>query len=292
MPANFPLISVNGQIGGSISPLDRGFAYGDGVFETCRLCYGHIPLWDFHYRRLSNSCQQLRIPLDERKLLGFMHSLLSRDDVVSLADAVFKLVVTRGVAQDPEARGYRIPASSHTTYCLSISPAKPLLSAQYQHGIRVRICRQRLADSVLAGLKHLNRLEQVLARSEWTDEYDEGLLLDLRGNLIEATAANIFIRRDGQWFTPDLSSTGVAGVMRDFLLTTLMPTLGEPVRIMPLGLNKLAMADEVFLCNSMIGIWPVCLADTANLSWQVGAGTRQLQSAYEAWLQAFANIKQ
>ena len=286
MVANFPLISVNGQFGAMISPLDRAFAYGDGVFETCRVRRGRIPLWDYHLQRVAQGCSRLGIALDTQLLGQYQTELFADPAVAQLDDGVFKLVVSRGLAQDGMARGYRIADSYNTTYCLSLMPAKPLLAAQYQQGVCLRVCNLRLAASPqLAGLKHLNRLEQVLARSEWRDEYDEGLLLDQQDNLIEATSANIFIRSGGHWLTPDLSSAGVAGVMRQCLLDRLLPGLGERARIATLSLADLAAAEEVFVCNSVIGIWPVLKVDGLAAVWQPGVQTRRLQAALGAWFE-------
>lgn len=283
MHTTFPLISVNGQLGAMISPLDRAFAYGDGVFETCRVRRGHIPLWDYHVQRLTQACSRLGIAFDPALLAQYQAELFAHPALAQVDDAVFKLVVSRGLPQDAQARGYRIAGAYSTTYCLSLTPAKPLQSVQYQRGARLRLCGLRLAaTSSLAGLKHLNRLEQVLARSEWADEYDEGLLLDQQGNLIEATSANIFIRTAGRWLTPDLSTAGVAGVMRQCLLERLLPEMGEGVEIATLNLADLAAAEEVFVCNSVMGIWPVLSVAGVASVWQPGIQTRRLQAALGA----------
>jgi len=283
MVADFPLVSVNGQLGAMISPLDRAFAYGDGVFETCRVRQGRIPLWDYHVQRLTRACSRLSISFDPQVLAQYQAELFAHPALRQLDDAVFKLVVSRGLPQNPQLRGYRIAGDYNTTYCLSLTPAKPLQAAQYLQGVRLRVCNLRLASSpLLAGLKHLNRLEQVLARSEWADEYDEGLLLDQQGSVIEATSANIFIRVGGRWLTPDLSTAGVAGVMRQYLLEQLLPEMGEGVDVVTLNLADLAAAEEVFVCNSVMGIWPVLSIQGIATVWQPGVQTRRLQAVLGA----------
>lgn len=277
--SQFPLISVNGQLHGRISPLDRGFAYGDGVFETCRLRFGAAPLWPYHIARLRLACERLRIAFDEQQLSAYLQPLLALAEVRNLADGVLKIVVTRGVPEG-QARGYAIPAQSATTYCISIFQAKPLASSAIGEGARLRVCQLRLANSpALAGLKHLNRLEQVLARSEWGGEFDEGLLLNEHDELVEATAANIFWYRDGQWYTPDLTRAGVAGVMRAYLLQTL-----ANVQQVSVPFEELAQAEEVFICNAMIGIWPVSELHVgerqAPYCWSLGVHTRDLQQRF------------
>jgi 4-amino-4-deoxychorismate lyase len=201
MKTEFPIIAINGQIGASISPLDRGFSYGDGVYETCRVAQGRVPLWPLHRERLLASCQQLRIDCDPGQLDIYYQQLLNLPDIKQMPDLVLKVMITRGIA----GRGYRIPEVSTPTYCLMLFSGSPLLSANYVQGIRLRICDYRVSTNArLAGLKHMNRLEQILARSEWKDEYDEGLVLDQSGHVIEATSSNLFVIVDGELFTPDL----------------------------------------------------------------------------------------
>ena len=115
MSNSYPLISVNGVIGQQISPLDRGFAYGDGLFETCRLTQGVIPLWELHRARLRAGCKRLQIPLDESLLERYRSELLSTG---KLAEGIFKVTITRGVG----GRGYGLPAEVIPTCCLALKP--------------------------------------------------------------------------------------------------------------------------------------------------------------------------
>jgi 4-amino-4-deoxychorismate lyase len=254
MPIQLPLISVNGVPGAAISPLDRGFAYGDGLFETCRYHAGEIPLWDFHLDRLLYSAERLKIALDERVLMAHLMSLFDTLKSASLPSGVIKIQVTRGVG----GRGYKIPADMTPTYCIGVFPAEPLRSANYLAGIDVCICAQRLsANRSLAGMKHLNRLEQILARAEWQDEYAEGLLMDESGNVIEATVSNLFAVKQGRLYTPDLSYSGVAGIMRRTIIESLAPKLSLDVEVAAINQGFLCHADELFVCNSVYGIWPV-----------------------------------
>src|SRR5690606_36649751 len=150
---------------------------------------GEIPLWDFHRERLVRSAERLKIAVDESILMTHLTSLCDLLRAASVRSAVIKIQVTRGVG----GRGYRISAGMVPTYCIGAFPAEPLRSVHYIAGIDVRICAQRLSTNrSLAGMKHLNRLEQILARAEWQDEFAEGLLMDETGNLIEATVSNLF----------------------------------------------------------------------------------------------------
>lgn len=247
-----PMVSVNGVVDAAISPLDRGFSYGDGLFETCRCINGQIPLWSYHRERLISSAKRLMILVDEAVLQKYLDQSLSRCQ--SISDCVVKIQITRGVG----GRGYRLPARIEPTYFIGVFAANSLESQEFRDGVAVRICDTRLGKNTgLAGIKHLNRLEHILARAEWNDEFAEGILLDIDGNVIEATVSNLFVVRDGELITPDLSAAGVAGVMRRLIIEVLGPELNLSTRITSFDLETLRTADEIFLSNSVFGIWPV-----------------------------------
>lgn len=224
--------------------LDRGYAYGDGLFETLRAHRGTLPWWDAHWRRLSRGAARLRLPLPRPE---FVRAEAER--LLDGADAVLKLVVSRGAG----GRGYAPPAEPVPTWLLSRHELPPPAPAA---GLRLRWCETRLATpSALAGLKHCNRLEQVLARAEWTDPgIDEGLMRDGDGAVVCATAANLFVLREGLWWTPSVERCGVAGVCRERLLAILGDRAAETAT---LSQDALESADAVFLCNAVRGILPV-----------------------------------
>ena len=277
-----PAIAVNGVLGAQISPLDRGFAYGDGVFETCKMLHGKIPLWLLHKERLLKSCEKLFIPIVIELVEAQLSSLIAALPTSDIEDAVVKIMVTRGQG----GRGYRAPNVVVPSIVIGIFPASNYPHHYFSEGVSARLCNQRLScNPSLAGLKHLNRLEQVLARAEWQDdEIAEGILFDTQGNLIEAVFSNIFLIKNGELFTPDLSEAGVAGVMRRFIIETLALQAGLNVTIKNLSLADLTNADAAFLCNSIYGIWPLTKLQsekTHNLeqtySFNVGTITLQLQ---------------
>lgn len=273
MSAPLPLISINGVPDALISPLDRGFTYGDGLFETCRCISGRIPLWDFHRERLLGSARRLQIPVDELRLREYLDKLLANPILNQYPDTVVKIQITRGVG----GRGYRLPEQVNPTYCIGIFAGGPLQSPAFLNGVDVRICNLRLGKNpALAGIKHLNRLEHILARAEWQDEFAEGLLLDDDNNLIEATVSNVFIVKNEQLYTPDLSNSGVAGIMRRAVVEKLASAINVPVNIENISYESLLCADEIFLTNSVFGIWPVNNIEgiPINLSHSI---TRQLQ---------------
>ena len=132
----------------------------------------------------------------------------------------------------------------------------------WESGVKVIFCEQRLArQPTLAGIKHLNRLEQVLARREWQDpSIQAGLLADTTGDIIEAVSHNLFLVRGESLVTPDLQYCGVAGVMREYLLS-LLKYEGVSVQVTTVSRQDILAADAIFLCNSIQGVWPVCELD-------------------------------
>lgn len=252
---------INGKSNESLTPLDRGFAYGDGVFRTLAVRNG-VPLsWDRHYRKLHDDCNALGIvcpPYDT--LLADVRHLCSKND-----NAAVKIIVTRGEG----LRGYAVPPLAQPNRVVLKSALPNYPSENYTNGIALHLCQLRLSQQPrLAGIKHLNRLENVLARMEWVDpKIADGLLLDYEGNVIECTMSNVFIRSGTRLKTPDLSRCGVRGVTRDRIIE-LAPEIGLSVEISAMALNELLEADEVLICNTLIGVWQV--RSLEKTSWQAG----------------------
>ncbi len=258
---------INGQPAACIALADRGLAYGDGLFETIKVREGRALLLERHLERLQDGCQRLAIPCDIGMLRAELQAYMQQ-----LGQGVCKLILTRGAGQ----RGYASPNPCMPQRILQASSTPQWPSTHAVEGIRLFACQLRLAQQpLLAGLKHLNRLEQVLARAEWSDPaYAEGLLLDQQGHIVDGVFSNIFIVHKQQLLTPDLTRCGVAGVMRAELLARAQAS-GLSVQIMDITLQHLQQADEVFTSNSLYGIWPV--RSYAQQSWSVGPVTRKLQ---------------
>ena len=259
---------VDGQPAHALASLkDRGLAYGDGLFETLAVKAGQPLLLDLHMQRLAQGCSRLAIVAD---------NIVIRSEVLAYAQAmgegVLKLIVTRG----DSLRGYSASPEALPRRILQASPPAAYPEANAQEGIQLFDCATRLAEQpLLAGLKHLNRLEQVLARAEWQDPaYAEGLMRDTSGRVIEGVFSNLFLVRDGSLYTADLQRCGVAGVMRAALLVE-AERQGIARHVTDISFEQLRQADELFLCNSVYGIWPV--RAFAELSWPVGPLTRKLQ---------------
>jgi len=243
---------VNGEEASAISTQDRGFNYGDGLFETFLLLNGHAVFWDEHYQRLVNGCGALGIASPtEQRLKNDIDILYQLNP--NVRTAVIKLMVTRGDSE----RGYHAEDNLSPNIITSISTYPSYLTEYWNEGVLVKKCNTLLSSQIqLAGLKHLNRLEQVLARQEWRDEFQEGLMSDVNGNIVEGVMSNIFIVKNETMSTPLIKNAGVNGVMRNIVLK-LCEANGIMVVEDNLSNNKLVEADEIFLTNSIIGIWPV-----------------------------------
>lgn len=258
---------IDGVPADAVSVKDRGLAYGDGFFETILVKAGQPLLFERHMQRLASGGRRLAFALD----LPLIESEC-RAFAAKLDDGVMKLIVTRGDGQ----RGYAAGPDVQPRRILQASPLPAYPQAHAEHGVRLFSCATRLAEQpLLAGLKHLNRLEQVIARSEWRDdEHAEGLMRDTSGRIVEGVYSNVFMVKGGVLLTPDLSRCGVAGVMRAELLEQ-AERANMAVRALDLELSDLQKADEVFVCNSVYGIWPVRAFE--QLNWPVGPVTRKLQ---------------
>ena len=243
-------ILINGQSADSISVLDRGLQYGDGLFETMAVIDGACPFWNAHMQRLQQGCERLQLPVPESSLLQAEADVLVRHE----KRAVLKLILSRGEG----GRGYRYPDPVQPSRIFMRHPWPDYPQQNRREGVQVRFCSTTLArQPALAGLKHLNRLEQVLARNEWQEaQIAEGLMLDENGNVIEGTMSNLFMVQNDILYTPDLSACGVAGIMRETILE-LARNADMAVRVTNITKDHLCEADEIFLTNSLIGIWPV-----------------------------------
>ncbi|MFT6916177.1 MAG: 4-amino-4-deoxychorismate lyase [Motiliproteus sp.] len=246
---------VNGQPGTQISLGDRGLSYGDGVFETLLLEAGKPLLLRRHLARLYAGLDRLAIPYDKT----FIDSLGA--EIGQLCQgrkrAFLKIIITRGAG----GRGYRALADLVPNRILRISAAPDYPQHWYQQGCELYLCRTRLGlNPLLAGIKHLNRLEQVLARNEWQDQFPEGLVRDIDDRLIEGTMSNLFLIRGQQLLTPLLDRCGVAGIVRSVVIDWAQRNKIEVIEQV-LRVEDLFHAEAVFLTNTGLGILPVRSCD-------------------------------
>ncbi|GAB1259915.1 aminodeoxychorismate lyase [Aurantivibrio plasticivorans] len=256
-------ILVDDDLSDNIKALDRGLAYGDGLFETMRFSRGQVPLLEAHLARLERGCHVLSIVFNRdlvSRRLAKAIEFLQRSEV---SNAVIKLILTRGVG----GRGYS-PAGCDNATTVIATFSQPEFPAYYvEQGVDITVCSNTLSSSKsLAGIKHLNKLEYVLAAKEWGAEgFQEGLLCDNAGNIVEATSRNIFVVKKSCLYTPPIENCGVLGVLRERILIEVCDLLGLSYYVENIRIDDVVSADEVFLCNSVTGIWPVRTIDTAIL---------------------------
>ena len=260
---------VDGEISERVSAMDRGLHYGDVLFETMAVFQVTPRFRQGHVDRLAAGCEQLGLPMTTQAVL------LREVQTVSAGQrrCVVKIIVTRGTS----GRGYAaaLPARANRVVCSWAWPEDP--GHLVETGIRMRICSLRLGiQPALAGLKHLNRLEQVVARAEWQDpSIHEGLLLDAEDFVVSAISSNLFLVSGGRLLTPRLDRCGVRGVMRRAILNAFRDRC-EQRRI---TLDMLPEADEVFVCNAVRGVFPVTRID--HWEYEIGPVTREVQQ----WLE-------
>ncbi|MFZ3017875.1 MAG: aminodeoxychorismate lyase [Gallionella sp.] len=246
---------VNGLPGNTISIRDRGLLYGDGVFRTLRAVRGKALHWSLHYLKLQHDCAKLDMNCpDEALLLAELGQVLAQHP-----DGVVKLIVTRGEG----ARGYAPATDATPTRIWDFSPQPDYPKEWATQGIKAHVCQLRLpAQPRLACVKHLNRLENVLAAAELRDaqaqdrDIAEGLLLDAEGHVIEGARSNLFMVLQGHLVTPDLSHCGVDGIQRGRVMAWALQH-GLALQVRDVGLDEALHADELFVVNSVIGLWPI-----------------------------------
>ncbi|HTQ98965.1 MAG TPA: aminodeoxychorismate lyase [Candidatus Acidoferrum sp.] len=268
---------LNGLPATELSLLDRGLAYGDGLFETLLVQRGRPVFLTEHLARLQLGCGVLGLVTDMAALRAEIDLVLDWPEARS---AVMKIMLTR----ESKGRGYQ-PGTSACNRIIALHRVPDYSEQRPEQGIATFLCRQALArQPVLAGLKHLNRLEQVLASREWPDDsFLEGLMLDTTGLVIEGTRTNVFAVIDGKLKTPAVDQCGVAGVLRAVLLQHFEGS----VQVASITLNELQRASEVFVCNSVNGIWPVTSLHADGNSWRYSVGD-YARSAQQRFREALA----
>lgn len=244
------MILVNGVPSEHVQATDRGLMYGDGVFRTLQIRAGRPFCWQRQYAKLHADCQVLKLECPSSETFGRELALIGAVE----PDCVAKIIVTRGTG----SRGYATNNGAAPTHIVMVAPLPEYPGQYLAEGIGLHVCDLRLSRQPrLAGIKHLNRLENVLARMEWDDPaIAEGLMLDAAGNVIEGTMSNLFMLKGDTLFTPDLSHSGVAGVTRDRIMA-LAPLLGLELVVGDYEFDFLLQAEELVLCNSIMGAWQV-----------------------------------
>jgi len=264
---------VNYTLDTSIAPADRGLAYGDGVFETMHANQNGFIRLSSHLARLYKGLEKLLMPFDaeqKEQLSYFLHTILP--DYLD-SDAVVKIIVTRGQG----GRGYQPPQMVTHTIIIGILPF-PDYQAESLQGVGVSLSPIPVnANPYLAGIKHLNRLEHVIAKQHLALNDFEAIMLDSQGNVIEGIQSNVFWFKDGCLCTPALDHAGVEGTYRQAILAEMAT---QTTFIESFTAKHLLAADEVFMANSLMKIVPVVRIDRQTFA--IGPRTKKLQSLMQA----------
>jgi 4-amino-4-deoxychorismate lyase len=274
---------VNGLWQANVPVNDRGLAYGDGLFETLLMRRGRCPLLDFHLARIAAGCERLAIPLTRTEIQQDYEQFHHAIDQQQLGvEGIIKLIISRGSG----GRGYAVKDPLSPTIIWQLLPLVHFES-EAANGVALQLSAVRLGRQPrLAGLKHLNRLEYVLAAQNVEPGYLP-LLLDQENWVIETLSHNLFFCRDGILFTPLLQFCGVDGVLRQVTRQHLAPALGLTWQEENITLNDLLTAEEVFVGNSVQGFWPVTQLSHSGdpRCWSVGPVCKQLQLSHQQFLQ-------
>lgn len=258
---------INGEERNTINIDDRGLNYGDGIFETIAVHDSAPILWDLHWLRLKKSCEKFLLKLPDKEIIENELVLLSG----KINKGIVKIILTRGSG----LRGYKPDLEQSNTRILTASASN--LGEIKHDKIEIFVCKYTIyPDPQLAGIKHLNRLPQVMASIEQISDAKMGILCDNNNNIVEAISANIFIVINGILYTPDLTDYGVAGVMREYVIEKARK-LNIKTEIVKINKSRLEDASEVFLTNSIIGIRPVYKYNT--IKYEPGSSTKLLMQA-------------
>ncbi len=262
-----PIVLINGAKQSKISIFNRNSQFGDGLFETCLVENKKILFWINHFARLNRGCKQLKISkVDELVWLSDVKKALS---LCSYDRCVVKLILSRGESQ----RGYGFKDDIKPVRAVIISE---LQKATLNNSFSLEYCQSGYdSNPKLAGIKHCNRLEQVLARSDLKS--DEGIMMDENRNVISVTQGNIYAIHGNTLITPKLDKCGVEGTRRAVILD-LAKLLGIKVKVEALSVEKLGQADEVFISNSIIGIQSI--SQIGEISFGESPITKKIKDAF------------
>lgn len=241
-----------------ISPFDRALQYGDGIFRTFVVENKKPRHWKQHYKKIVEDCRAIKITPPKEKILLSDIKLLFKNN----KKAVGKFIISRGVSE----RGYKFDDTITHNRFLTKTKMPVYPKEYFKFGVNLHVCKQKLYPSVLSGVKHLNRLENIMARQEWKgDDYADGILLNQDGHVIECISSNIFMRIGKVIYTPKINNVGIKGVTREMIFK-IAAKLGFKIKEIIFNMEKLLKADEVFITNSLFGA--IQVRKIKNKSWQ------------------------
>ena len=258
------VVLINGKKQTKLSVFNRLTQFGDGLFETCLVKEGHLLFWSEHFTRLEKGRTQLKINRVSQK--QWLKDIAKALSISKLDHAVVKVMLSRGES----VRGYGFEKKIIPTRVIIVTDI-PTISDTYE----LSVCHSGYAtNSMLSGIKHCNRLEQVLARIDMSTQ--ECIMLDENGYVISATQGNIFAVKLGVLLTPGLDECGIEGTRRNIIIE-LARDLDIQVEIGELSMTELLESDEVFISNSVIGIRSVQRIN--EQSFTIGSVSEKLKHA-------------
>ncbi len=267
---------VNGHLTDSLPLSDRGLAYGDGLFETIRCFGGQCLLHDYHMQRLITGLNTLGIDVEHELIQQSLQQALQYLEQQACHEAVMKMIVTRGCNQRRVSPGGYGDQAGNATILVQLADA-PFALHHTPHTAIAGVCDIRLAvQPALGGLKHLNRLEQVLASREVQARgWDNGILLDTRGHLNSCVNGNLFWVNNGRLYTPEIKNAGIAGTLRRLVIEVLAPARGVVVETVSTTAAILSDAEELFMTSAVVGIQSLNLEGSGTVHGAMAAALRE-----------------
>jgi len=253
---------INGEFKDSVSVYDRGLAYGDGFFETMlwdsfkeknKVNVG-VEFWLRHLKRIKDGCRLIQINFPSDDEIVRQRNIILKASLKEKKSGLLKMIITRGVG----GRGYKFEKNMSPTI-IFLSLQKPKIEKEYfKSGVIVKTCKTHLSKNTnLFGFKHLNRLDSVLASSEWEDKkIFEGVFVDSKQNILEGTMTNIFFVQKKTLITPSIIDSGINGVMRQVVIDN-AKFFFDKVIIQNINLSDVKNFDQMFLTNSVVKVMPV-----------------------------------
>ena len=263
------MFQINGKLTNKINIKDRAVQYGDGVFETIAVKENLLEFWKEHYHRLNKGCKILKIRCPSELFLR--NEIFKFLEKIKKKKFVLKIIISRGEG----GRGYNPPKKANPTRIMGVYDWPNYPEKNLEKGIIMGVCKTRISTQpYLSKIKHLNRLEQIIARSEWQKKsISESLMLDFNDYVIEGTTSNVFGVKKNIFYTPLVKLSGIEGIIRNVILKILKKKK-ERYKEKNIKLKELLNFDEIFICNSIFGIWPV--KQILNKKFLIGKKTKEL----------------
>lgn len=284
---------INGKFSKTVSVLDRGLSYGDGLFET--MAWSHtkynnfvgVEFWSRHLERLKTSCSRMKIKIPKKMVFDkYKIKILKKSLSMGLKEGILKIIITRGVG----GRGYKFEKDIAPTVILLSFPKVRVENKFLDKGVNLKFCKSPIfINRQLAGIKHLNRIDSVMARSEWqSKKFFDGVLLDESENIIDGTMTNIFFSKNNILYTPHLNKCGINGIMRQVVIEKAVMFFDDIQEII-INRKDFMLYSEMFITNSIIKVLPVKRLDQKNF--KISKSTRKLIGYFQEITNKVKNLE-